>query len=600
MAKSIVPTKIPFSQIFDDLTKVVDIDDSAGRSVPINMNFVETSYLTKDTGSSMFGATESELCHSEFNYKKKNGTSYRIRAKGTYLQKYNSTTSLWENISTGTATITVASPAVVTSTAHGLKAGSQVSFTTTGALPTGITAGTVYYVIAAGLTANDFQFSTTSGGSAVNTTGTQSGVHTISRRYTSGAEFGFYVYDDIMYGGNSYENYFSWTGTAFTEYDTAPKGNILEVFEDRMFVSGVRAEPLTMYYSGVATPTTFGGTDLIKPLGTDSIKGLENYYGTLLVFKTESIWKVTFQYDQILALYVPKLELQSGTYGACSRKAISWVENDIWFFTGREVRAIGYQDNNTGVLGVNKSVISEQIKETLNLIASSKFDSIATFYKDRRFYLAVPLSADTTNDTVFVCHLLYSNKWTKYTDRVKATSYGFIEVDDILYSNISSGSYGTLKWDETVYADIGTAIYSEVFFIKVENKEFNVANTYRYIDLIFKDLQGTVTATVRQDLHNSRTLKLNSFYVGTDVEGEENSIGEVPAGQLLVADSYGEDVASTPFLRSKLSLLSKAQSITLGLSNNEVSGRFTIAQYQLSGFREPIKYFDKTQITNLI
>ena len=593
------PNRQQLNQVFDDLTKVIDVDDSLGRSVPINMNFIETGYLTKDTGSSMFGATETTLCHSEFNYKKKDGTQYRIRANGTYLQKYNTTTSLWENLTSGTVTMTIASPALATQTAHGLKSGTPISFTTTGALPTGVVAGTTYYVIATGLTANDFQFSATVGGSAVITTGTQSGVHTLTRRYTANAEFGFYVYDNVMYGGNSYENYFSWTGTVFVEYDTAPKGNIIEVFEDRMFVSGVRAEPLTMYYSGVGTPTTFAGADIIKPLGTDSVTNLKNYYGVLMIFKADSIWKLTFQYDQIVSLFVPKLELQSGNYGACSRKAVTWVENDLWFFTGIEVRSIGFQDQQIGILGINKSVISENIKETLKLIQITNYSSVTVFYFDRKFYLSICLGSGNTNDTTFVCHTLYSNNWTKYTERVKATINGFIEVDGIVYSNLSSGNYGTLKWDKTLYADIGLAISSEVYFKKIENKEFNTTNTYRYIDLIFKDLVGVVTATIRQDLHNGRTVKSNSFYIGSVVEGEENALGEITTGQYLVADSFGEDIASTPFLRSKISMLSKAQSLTFGVSNSSTSDRFTIAQYAVSGFKESTRYFDKSQITNL-
>jgi hypothetical protein len=79
----------------------------------------------------------------------------------------------------GTFTVTIASPAVFTFTAHGLSAGDKLIFSTTGALPTGLTAGTVYYVISAGLTANAFEVSTTDGGSAVNTSGTQSGTHSI-------------------------------------------------------------------------------------------------------------------------------------------------------------------------------------------------------------------------------------------------------------------------------------------------------------------------------------------------------------------------------------------------------------------------------------
>ncbi len=81
-----------------------------------------------------------------------------------------------------TVTMTIASPGVVTwgvaGAGHGLVAGSPFKFSTTGALPTGVTAGTQYYVISTGLTETTFQFAATNGGAAINTTGSQSGVHT--------------------------------------------------------------------------------------------------------------------------------------------------------------------------------------------------------------------------------------------------------------------------------------------------------------------------------------------------------------------------------------------------------------------------------------
>ena len=83
--------------------------------------------------------------------------------------------------SLGTVTVTIASPGVATLTAHGLILGDTIKFTTTGALPTGIVSGTAYFVITAGLTANDFQFAETSGGAAINTSGSQSGTHTLHR-----------------------------------------------------------------------------------------------------------------------------------------------------------------------------------------------------------------------------------------------------------------------------------------------------------------------------------------------------------------------------------------------------------------------------------
>lgn len=80
----------------------------------------------------------------------------------------------------GSFTVTIASPAVFTTpAAHGLQAGDQVIFQTTGALPTGLTAGTTYYVISAGLTATSFEVAATAGGSAINTSGVQSGTHTM-------------------------------------------------------------------------------------------------------------------------------------------------------------------------------------------------------------------------------------------------------------------------------------------------------------------------------------------------------------------------------------------------------------------------------------
>ena len=79
----------------------------------------------------------------------------------------------------GTATMTIASPCVVSFTAHGLTLNDSVQFTTTGALPTGLNVSTNYFVISTGLTADAFQISASLGWAAVNTSGSQSGTHTL-------------------------------------------------------------------------------------------------------------------------------------------------------------------------------------------------------------------------------------------------------------------------------------------------------------------------------------------------------------------------------------------------------------------------------------
>ena len=74
-------------------------------------------------------------------------------------------------------TVTIASPAVLT---VALRNGTAVSLNTTGALPTGLSAGVVYYVV--GSTGTTCNLSLTYGGAAINTSGTQSGTQTISAR----------------------------------------------------------------------------------------------------------------------------------------------------------------------------------------------------------------------------------------------------------------------------------------------------------------------------------------------------------------------------------------------------------------------------------
>lgn len=83
--------------------------------------------------------------------------------------------------------ISNASPAVLSLTNHGLRAGDSVSLITTGTLPTGLALLTTYYVLAVGLTANAFELSLTPGGAAINTSSAGSGTHSIAWQGVGGA-----------------------------------------------------------------------------------------------------------------------------------------------------------------------------------------------------------------------------------------------------------------------------------------------------------------------------------------------------------------------------------------------------------------------------
>lgn len=81
---------------------------------------------------------------------------------------------------TAAATISIATPAVVTWNNHGLISGQRVRFTTNGALPTGLAINTTYWVTV--VDANTFRLSSSfanlQAGTFIATSGSQSGVHT--------------------------------------------------------------------------------------------------------------------------------------------------------------------------------------------------------------------------------------------------------------------------------------------------------------------------------------------------------------------------------------------------------------------------------------
>ena len=96
----------------------------------------------------------------------------------------------------GNPTVTIASPGVFTLAAHGMSVGEVVYLTTTGALPTGLAANTQYFVAATSFASGTFTLTATYGGTAINTSGTQSGTHTItSCPYGFASSTTFYVPD---------------------------------------------------------------------------------------------------------------------------------------------------------------------------------------------------------------------------------------------------------------------------------------------------------------------------------------------------------------------------------------------------------------------
>lgn len=96
-------------------------------------------------------------------------------------------------------TISIGSPAVITQP-NNYVAGQPIRFETTGTLPVGIieSLDDIYYVLATGLSSTSFQISTTPGGAAVNTSGTQSGVQSCGALKNAGTFGPITILDGVV------------------------------------------------------------------------------------------------------------------------------------------------------------------------------------------------------------------------------------------------------------------------------------------------------------------------------------------------------------------------------------------------------------------
>ncbi len=173
---------------------------------------------------------------------------------------------------TATVTMTNANPGVVTWTSHGLLAGDAVKFSTTGALPTNIVAGTVYWLRT--VTTHTFTLSTTSALAADidTTTGAQSGVQTatcVSKMTIS--EGGLYAINlSIIADSTGNDTMSTWLGLNETAFNgtsvsrstttlglTTNVESVIAVLYNLVLAAG---DTVRIYYCGSATGCKLNAT----------------------------------------------------------------------------------------------------------------------------------------------------------------------------------------------------------------------------------------------------------------------------------------------------------------------------------------------------
>jgi hypothetical protein len=208
-------------------------------------------------------------CRGGFYALKSDGSVAIFAGTSDRLWLASNTDYSWTPVSeVATFTVTVAAPGVITKSAHGFVADDPFVPTTTGDLPTGMTAGTKYFVKEV-LTADTFSFSATAGGDAITTTGTQSGTHSLTHLYSalsSDAQWQFAQFGNLVFA--THENvvlqvYDLSSSSAFADCaGSPPQAAYISVVGRFLVLSGLLSNPFRIHWSGLnATTTWTSGTN---------------------------------------------------------------------------------------------------------------------------------------------------------------------------------------------------------------------------------------------------------------------------------------------------------------------------------------------------
>ena len=184
-------------------------------------------------------------------------------SRSTYSNLFNTIVP-----SKGSVTITIATPGVVTLNSHNFLTGESIFLTTTGALPTGLSIDTLYYIIS--VDANTFRLATSYANAVatsptpINTSGTQSGTHTLFYcPYGLGSTTSNFKLPDFKNATIRGRG----LSTSFTNNDTTRMGNLEnDAFGSHNHGGGSHSHTyndneMTSYASPLATGGSWGPTN---------------------------------------------------------------------------------------------------------------------------------------------------------------------------------------------------------------------------------------------------------------------------------------------------------------------------------------------------
>lgn len=331
-----------------------------------------------------------------------------------------------------------------------------------------------------------------------------------NERFIGGVVASASFFDD---NGSAVESEFTYPPTA--DSTGGPKAKYVIRFQDRLIFAGLSGEPSKVLISGRAPfnerfDLSFGGNYiLIEPDAGDDIVAIESFRNTIIVFKQNSIWRVTLNSEQIGNFFVttPSLELITRSYGCIAPRSVVAVENDLFFLSRESLNTLGYQTGiSFDVLRVNG--ISSKVRPFFdNLTVTQKMGAVASYF-NKKYIISFPgLNKSLTFDTE---RAAWMGPWTfdaqvyeKYTD-TSSNEHLLVGDDNSVNVNEYSESFGS---------DNGSTISTILRTRKEDFGDWSLFKNIQSVFLEFRNITGSVGVDLSLEQRSGSVVIAKSFNI---------------------------------------------------------------------------------------
>lgn len=249
---------------------------------------------------------------------------------------------------------------------------------------------------------------------------------------------------DVIIMGNGADGMKKWDGATFTNLGgTPPVAKSIAIHAERLWATGVKATPHSVYYSDDLNPENWtiaeDGAGVIDIPTWDGgvCLALSNIFSDIVIFKTNNIFRVVGTYPSVY-----EVKQVYSSVGAIAEKTIVQT-NDRAFFLSKD--GLYYYN------GVSAYTLLGDMAKDIIINPAYASQAVSIVYKNK-LYCAFPEGASTTNNAVIVYDLL--NKAFMIWRGISVTD--FMEYEDkLLFTNSTGYVY---RIDSAATTFDGTAI----------------------------------------------------------------------------------------------------------------------------------------------